>query len=154
MSSYLKLISYDLNFFSLAMLPDRPTNLTVTNIKSRTAEISWIDPVNTGNGSLTRFWIKLKKDNFLIGNITNDKVNKYTLKNLTPYTTYEISVAVGNKNGFGEETITSFLTSEEGENEINIISTFYTARVTLTDIISFIQLALFIIYSDAQRCTR
>ena len=115
-----------LNFFSLALLPDQPTNLTVTNIKSRSAEISWMDPVNTGNGSLTRVWIKLKKDNSLIQNITTNKVNKYTLNNLTPYTTYEISLAVGNIHGFREEIKTPLLTSEEGENEINIISTFYT----------------------------
>ena len=126
MSSYLKLISSALNFFSLALLPDQPTNLTVTKIKSRSAEISWIDPVNTGNGSLTRFWIKLKKDNSLIQNITTYKVNKYTLNNLTPYTTYEISLGVGNIHGFGEEIKTPLLTSEEGENEIIIISTFYT----------------------------
>ena len=134
MSSYLKLISYTLNYFSLALLPDQPTNLTVTNIKSRSAKISWIDPVNTGNGSLTRFWIKLKKDNSLIRNITSDKVNKYTLNNLNPYTTYEISVAVGNKDGFGVETKTSFLTSEEGENEVIIISTFYTLLLILHEL--------------------
>ena len=122
--SSLKLISYTLNFFSLALLPDQPTNLTVTNIKSRSAEISWIDPVNTGNGSLTRFWIKLKKDNSLIQNITTDKANKYTLNNLTPYTTYEISVAVGNIHGFGEEIKTPFSTSEEGGNDTHIISIF------------------------------
>jgi hypothetical protein len=42
-------------------------------------------------------------------------VNKYEINNLTPYTTYEISVAAGNYYGFGEESNTSFLTSEEGE---------------------------------------
>jgi hypothetical protein len=42
-------------------------------------------------------------------------VNKFKLENLTPYTTYEISVAVQNKHGFGEEIITSLITSEEGE---------------------------------------
>ena len=134
MSFYLKLISYTLNFFPLALLPDQPTNLTVTNIKSRSAETSWIDPVNIGNGSLTRFWIKLKKDNFL-QNITNYKVNKYTLNNLSPYTTYEISVAVGNIHGFGEETKTSLLTSEEGENKINIISTFYAPLFILHELL-------------------
>ena len=87
----------------------------VTNIKSRSAEISWLDPNNTGDGDLTEFWIKLKKENSLTQNITKDKVNQYDLDNLTPYTKYEISVAVGNKHGFGEEIITSFLTSEEGE---------------------------------------
>jgi hypothetical protein len=42
-------------------------------------------------------------------------VNKYEINNLTPYSTYEISVAAGNYYGFGEESNTSFLTSEEGE---------------------------------------
>ena len=100
-----------------ALLPDKPTKLTVTNIMSRSAEISWLDPENTGDGDLTRFWIKLKKDNSLILNTTTNKFNKYERDNLTPYTTYEISVAAGNKHGFGEEIITSFITSEEGKNE-------------------------------------
>ena len=39
---------------------------------------------------------------------------KYELHKLTPHTTYEIYVAVGNKRGFGEETNISLLTSEEG----------------------------------------
>ena len=136
MSSYLKLITYTLNFFSLALLPDQPTNLTVTNIKSRSAEISWIDPVNTGNGSITRFWIKLKKDDSLIQNIiTTDKAKKYTLNNLTPYTTYEIYVAIGNIHGFGEEIKTPLSTSEEGENETNIIFTFYTLLFILHELL-------------------
>jgi hypothetical protein len=101
--------------FFLALLPDKPTHCTVTNIKSRTARISWADPNNTGDRDLTGFRIKLKEKNSLIQNITKAKDNEYDLDNLTPYTTYKISVAVGNKHGFGEETITSFLTSEEGE---------------------------------------
>ena len=80
-----------------------------------------MDPVNTGNGVLTRFWIKLKKNNSLIQNITTDKVNNYTLVKLTPYTKYEISVAAGNKHGFSIETITSLNTSEEGGNKTNIL---------------------------------
>ena len=44
-------------------------------------------------------------------------MNEYEIHNLTPYSTYEISVAAGNDYyGFGEESNnTSFLTSEEGE---------------------------------------
>jgi hypothetical protein len=42
-------------------------------------------------------------------------VNEYKIDHLIPHTTYEISVAAGNYLGFGEEIITSFLTSEEGE---------------------------------------
>ena len=86
---------------------------------SRSAEISWQDPQNSGDGNLTRFWIQLKKKNTsdLVHNITTGKVNKYQIDNLTPYTIYEISVAAGNKNGFGDETQTSLTTMEEGKNE-------------------------------------
>jgi hypothetical protein len=108
----MKMLFYYNSF--LALLPDKPTNLTVTNIKSRSAEISWLDPENTGVGNLTGFWIQLKKENSLIQNITEDKNNECDLDNLTPYTTYKISVAARHKHGFGEETITSFLTLEEG----------------------------------------
>ena len=101
--------------FILALLPDKPTDLTVTNIKSRTARMYWVDPNNAGDGNLTGFWIKLKKENFVIQNITNYNENEYEIHNLTSYTTYKISVAAGNKHGFGEETITSFKTSEEGK---------------------------------------
>ena len=103
--------------FFVALLPDKPRNLTVANIMSRSAEISWLDPENTGDGDLTGFWIKLKKENSLIQNTTTNKHNKYEINNLTPYTTYEISVAAGNKHGFGEETNTFFMTSEEGKNK-------------------------------------
>ena len=98
------------------MEPDKPTNLTVTNITSRSAEISWLDPEYHGINHFYRFWIKLKKENSLILNITTRKVNTYEINNLTPDTTYEISVtAETDYYGFGEESITSFLTYEEGE---------------------------------------
>ena len=98
------------------MEPDKPTNLTVTNITSRSAEISWLDPKYHGLNNFYRFWIKLTKENSLILNITIGRVNEYKINNLTPYTTYEISVAAGSYYyEFSEETNTSFLTSEEGE---------------------------------------
>ncbi|CAB4005863.1 titin isoform X5 [Paramuricea clavata] len=96
--------------FGKALLPDKPSKLTVISITSESAGISWEDPANGGNNNLTGFWIKLSKDNTLILNITINKVNKYEIDNLTPNTTYEISVAAGNQKGFGEETITSFTT--------------------------------------------
>ena len=97
------------------MLPDKPSNLTVINITSESAGISWVDPANEGNIDLTGFRIKLTKDNTVILNITIKKVNKYEIDNLTPNTTYEVSVAAGNQNGFGEETITSFTTLGKGK---------------------------------------
>ena len=80
--------------------------------------------MNTGDGDLERFWIKLIKHGSLIQNITINKVNQYTLSNLIPYTPYNISVAAENKHGFGEETNTSFSTSEEGGNGMSILSSF------------------------------
>ena len=106
-------ISYTLISFFLARFPDKPRDLKVTNIKSRSAEISWADPENTGDGDLTNFWIR--GNSSILNKVTN-KVNKYKFDNLTPYTTYEISVVAGNQHGFGEEEITSFKTSEEGKN--------------------------------------
>ena len=82
---------------------------------STSGEISWQDPRDPGRFGFSRFRIKLKKENSLILNITTGKVNKYEINNLTPYTTYEISVAAGNFNGFGEESVTSFTTTSEGE---------------------------------------
>jgi hypothetical protein len=99
----------------IAFVPHKPTNIIVTNLASRKAAISWIDPKNQGRYRLSRFWIKLNKENSLILNITTGKVNEYKIDHLIPHTTYEISVAAGNYLGFGEEIITSFLTSEEGE---------------------------------------
>jgi hypothetical protein len=102
-------------YFFIAVLPDKPTNLTVTNIKSRSAEISWQDPKDHGIYSLSRSRIKLKKENFVILTITIQKVNERRIYDLTPFTSYEIFVAAETDYGFGEESISSFLTSEEGE---------------------------------------
>ncbi|CAB4010486.1 Down syndrome cell adhesion molecule Dscam2, partial [Paramuricea clavata] len=125
----MKVLSYTLISFFLALLPYKPTNLTVTSIKSRSAEISWLDPENRADKVLSKFWIKMKKENSLILNTATDKVNKYKLDNLTPYTTYEISVAAGNQNGFGKGIITSFLTSEESPSgpPLNIKTTSRSA---------------------------
>ncbi|CAB3990869.1 receptor-type tyrosine- phosphatase S-like isoform X2 [Paramuricea clavata] len=116
------------------LLPDKTTNLTVTNITSRSVQIFWADPENTGDDRgraavLIGFLIKLKKGNALIRNVTTDKVNKRKLTNLTPCTTYEISVAAKNKHGFGEETIASLMTSEEAPSgpPVNIKSTSRSA---------------------------
>jgi hypothetical protein len=68
----------------------------------------------------------------VILNITTGKVNKYEINNLTPYTTYEISVAAGNDYGFGEESNTSFLTSEEGELLKDVCFTASQNMVLLT----------------------
>ena len=68
----------------------------------------------------------------MILNITTGKVNKYEINNLTPYTTYEISVAAGNYDGFSEESNTSFLTSEEGELLKDVCFTASQNMVLLT----------------------
>ena len=60
-------------------------------------------------------------------------MNGYEINNLTPYTTYEISVAAGNYyHQFGEESNTSFLTSEEGELLKDVYFTASQNMVLLT----------------------
>jgi hypothetical protein len=84
---------------------------------SRNAEISWQDPNNTGEGNLTGFSIQVMTGDDEILNITTYKINKYSINNLTPHTSYNIVVAAGNKHGFGEEVQTTLTTTEEGRNE-------------------------------------
>ena len=98
------------------MLPGKPTNLSVSNMTCRSAKISWLDPEYKGVFNLTQFWIKLKKNNSLLLDITTENVNEYQILNLTPFTTYELSVTAGNSQGFGEDfAVTTFLTSEVGK---------------------------------------
>ena len=112
-----------------ALLPDKPPNLQVTNVKSRSAEITWQAPEDTGVGRLERFLIKLTKDNSLIWNKTTEIEYTYTLNNLTPYTTYKISVAAENQHGFGEETTESLTTPEDGKNLTHIkLHTLFLAQ--------------------------
>ena len=127
----LNLFNCTLSFviFSTVVLPDKPTNLTVTDITSRSATISWLDPKNVGIYGLSNFWIELKKDNSLILSITTPRVNKYMLNNLAPYSIYEISVAAGNNQGFDDGNISSFSTSEEGECE-NMHVCIYTMFIS------------------------
>ena len=94
----------------------------MTAISSRSATISWQDAKIRVFYWVSNFRIELKRDsNVIVGNITLKVVNEYKIYNLTPYTPYEISVAAGSRHGFGEESVTSFLTSEEGECEIRVL---------------------------------
>ena len=104
---------YRVTFFFLALFQDEPRNLTVTNIKSRSADISWIEPETKGDG-FKEFLVKLKKNSSLIWNTTTTMKN-YTLDNLTPSTTYAITVAAKNKHNFSKEINASFTTCEEGK---------------------------------------
>ena len=106
----------------LGLIPDKPRKLNVTNITSRTAVISWLDPENQRTYVyFSRFFIKVKRENALIWGIATGKVNEFKLNNLIPNTNYKISVSAGNRYRFGEESVTSFLTSEEGECEIRVL---------------------------------
>ncbi|XP_028402403.1 uncharacterized protein LOC114525343 [Dendronephthya gigantea] len=95
------------------LYPDQPRNITVFNIKSQSVEISWIDPENQGFTSVSRFWIKIKKHDSLNQNIITGKINEYIIDKLTPYTSYEISVAAGNKDGFSSAKTIMFSTRED-----------------------------------------
>ena len=97
------------------VFPDKPINLTVNSITSRSVEISWANPKNRGLYGFSRFLIKLKKDNSLIFSIvTTTIVNEYKIHYLSPYVAYEVSVTAGNYRDFENAATTLFLTSEEG----------------------------------------
>ena len=73
-----------------------------------------MNPKNRGYYGLSRFLIKLKKENSLIFGIAMGMVNHYRIDDLSPYVTYEISVTSGNYRGFENAATTFILTSEEG----------------------------------------
>ena len=98
-----------------AAFPDKPRNLTVISITSRSVEISWANPKNRGLYGISRFLITLKKDNSPIFSIiTTGIVNRYEINYLNPYITYEVSVTAGNYRGFENAATSLFLTAEEG----------------------------------------
>ena len=56
-------------------------------------------------------------------------MKEYKIDYLIPYTTYEISMALsGNKYGFDDETISSFVTSEEGKCKKYVFVSFKTVN--------------------------
>ncbi len=57
--------------------------------------------------------MKKNNDSLILDTVTERK--KYKISNLTPYTTYLVSVAGHIKYRFGQETFTSFVTAEEGK---------------------------------------
>ena len=99
------------------MLPDKPTNLNVTDITSTSAKIAWLDPIIQGLYGISNFRIRLKKGSSLILNIITAKVNSYKISNLSPETTYEISVAAGSYRNYGEEIVSMFQTSKSNEGK-------------------------------------
>ena len=115
-------------YCTIDLANDKPRNLTVANITSRSAEISWLKPKNHGRYYRYYFRITLEekgKSIRLSKGTRPSKVNKYKLDNLIPFTTYEIYVAtimsyLGGR-GYSEESITSFVTLEEG--------TFFIQRI-------------------------
>jgi hypothetical protein len=82
---------YTFVLFPVGLVPEKPTGLTVTDITSRSAKISW--PWQFCYGC-QRYWIKLKKNNTLILNITS-LIRRKIFRTLTPYTTYEIPASFG-----------------------------------------------------------
>ena len=107
------------------LLPDKPTNLTATEVGSTYLKISWIDPQNTGVKLGTNISNPLTGYRFIVMNSTVDKNvlqvfelnirNKpFKLKNLMSYTTYIVNVSAGNSEGFGMSTIATFTTAKEG----------------------------------------
>ncbi|XP_028417483.1 uncharacterized protein LOC114541876 [Dendronephthya gigantea] len=117
-----------IDFIGYAVLPGTPRNLTLTDITSRSADVSWLESEHPAHTLRIRYLIKVITDNSVILNVTTDRnVYRYKIDHLTPYTVYEISISARNYYGFGVAASTSFLTSEEdaNEDEINDVSKTY-----------------------------
>ena len=84
----------------------------------------------------SQFRIELEGDNEQVINLSmKGYTNEYMINGLTSFTNYEISVAIGNMNGFGERTGVMFTSGEDGEfiKNLNIIEV-----LTITTIITAI----------------
>lgn len=101
----------DINFLFLSeLLPGVPRNITLSNVTAYTADLSWIKPADTGDGSLNEYQISLFRDERLVSKNTS-KFAAWHFDTLRPYTQYTVVVRAGNRHDYGRETELAFRTN-------------------------------------------
>ena len=107
-------------FFTVAVTPGKPNNVTVEVISSKTVQISWLDPVVASVEPFKDLWIVLKKEkvrtyNKIFKDVDKEHKYNFMFKNLAPFTEYSGYVRLGNDNGYGEIVSFKFITAEAGQ---------------------------------------
>ena len=96
--------------------------MVLVKISSSSVIFSWNPPtIDRFEKNISYYHIKIQKkiSRFLVLNINHtSKINEKEVQGLLPYTEYEISIAVGNVYGFGEEINVTFTSAEAGEQKI------------------------------------
>ena len=107
---------FDLLFIVTA--PSPTANITVTDITSRTALVTWVEPA-TPNGVITGYTLTLT---FNTGSVINDTIGTDTMfsaVDLRPFTEYMVSVQGITGGGTGESGQGfTFTTLEDSECEL------------------------------------
>ena len=89
----------------------------MTNTTSTTVTFSWIPPSEKGDGVLDHYYrYKIRTQGNLVYSdwVASTDNNGALIKNLKPYTKYELSLSARNKHGLGESSNVSFITQQAG----------------------------------------
>lgn len=85
------------------VLPKKPTNLQCSEIKSRSAKLTWLQLYDTEEEKPTRYRINVKPPQ--LDPITIDGTSlEHTLTGLQPGETYRVSIAAENSSGLGVDS--------------------------------------------------
>ena len=115
-------------FVYIVLLPEKPRNLSVSNIERNSARLSWLplqglDSMET----VQKFKIIVTKEELQILVVQVSNVNEYVISNLSPYTTYQVFLAAANTRGVGEKASVEFITAEAGNNSFFLSVLFLIA---------------------------
>lgn len=88
-----------------AVLPDAPTDLTVSEVTKSSFKLNWKTPANDGGAYINNFSVELSRDNgatWVSPKVTESNSQEYTVFGAAPGTTYLVRIAAINKVGRGE----------------------------------------------------
>ncbi len=106
-------------------VPSPTANIIVTDITSRTALITWVEPA-TPNGVITGYTLTLT---FNTGSVINDTVDiMFSAVDLRPFTEYTVSVQGITGGGTGESGQGFTFTTLEDSESVNVWKSSYADR--------------------------
>jgi len=85
-----------------AVLPNVPTDLTVSDVTKSSFKLGWKTPVDDGGAYITNFSVELSRDNgvtWVSPKVTETNSQEYTVFGTAPGTTYLVRIAAVNKVG-------------------------------------------------------